>query len=99
MVYKYKMRKERKQAQFEVTIPSDEPVFPVNVVCELLSLHYWTLHDILREGILEQKVKSKRKKLFSYSDVKRLKYIKYLMEDKGVNVKGVKIILEMEHEE
>ena len=98
MVYLNEMKKERKQLQFEVTIPSNEPVFPVNVVCELLNLHYWTLHDILREGILEQKAKSRRKKLFSYSDVKRLKYIKYLMEDKGVNVKGVKIILEMQHE-
>jgi len=30
--------------------------------------------------------------------MKRLKYIKYLIEDKGVNIKGVKIILEMEKE-
>lgn len=98
MLYITEMKKETKKEQFEVSIPSDEPVFPVNVVCELVHLHYWTLHDILREGILEQKAKSRRKKLFSYSDIKLLKYVKYLMEDKGVNVKGVKIILEMEHE-
>ncbi|MFA5008891.1 MAG: MerR family transcriptional regulator [Candidatus Omnitrophota bacterium] len=94
------MRKTKKQAQpeFEIEIPNTEPVFPLNVVCDLLHLHYWTLHEILKEGILEPKRKGKAKKLFSYQDVKQLKYIKYLIEDKGVNIKGVKIILEMRHE-
>jgi MerR family transcriptional regulator/heat shock protein HspR len=93
-----KVRK-RPQPELEIEIPSTEPVFPLNVVCDLLHLHYWTVHEILKEGILEPKRKRKTKKLFSYQDVKQLKYIKYLIEDKGVNIKGVKIILEMEHEE
>ncbi|MDD5195739.1 MAG: MerR family transcriptional regulator [Candidatus Omnitrophica bacterium] len=92
------MGRERKKELGEVFIPKDEPVFPVNVVCDLLNLHYWTLHDILREGIIKQKPRSKKKKLFSYTEVKVLKYVKYLMEDKGVNVKGIKLILEMEEE-
>lgn len=94
------MKKIKRQIQpgSEIEIPQDEPVFPLNVVCELLHLHYWTLHEILKEGIVEPKKKGKSKKLFSYQDVKRLKYIKYLIEDKGVNIKGVKIILEMDRE-
>jgi DNA-binding transcriptional MerR regulator len=86
------------QAGFEIEIPKDTPVFPLNVVCDLLHLHYWTLHEILKEGIVEPKKKGKTKKLFSYKDVKRLKYVKYLIEDKGVNIKGVKVILEMDKE-
>jgi MerR family transcriptional regulator/heat shock protein HspR len=95
------MKKIKKQIQpgFEIDIPPDEPVYPLNVVCDLLHLHYWTLHDILKEGILEPKKKVKKKKLFSYKDIKQLKYIKYLIEDRGVNIKGVKVILEMEQEE
>jgi MerR family transcriptional regulator/heat shock protein HspR len=95
------MKKVKKEAQLgsEIEIPQDEPVFPLNVVCDLLHLHYWTLHDILKEGILEPKKRAKKKKLFSYKDVKQLKYIKYLIEDRGVNIKGVKVILEMEQEE
>jgi MerR family transcriptional regulator/heat shock protein HspR len=95
------MKKAKKQIQpgLEIDIPPDEPVFPLNVVCNLLHLHYWTLHDILREGILEPKKKGKNKKLFSYKDIKQLQYVKYLIEDKGVNIKGVKVILEMEGEE
>jgi len=91
------MRKVKRQIQsgFEIEIPQDEPVFPLNVVCNLVHLHYWTLHEILKERIVEPKKKGKNKKLFSYQDIKQLKYIKYLIEDKGVNIKGVKVILEM----
>ena len=94
------MREEKRKRHVEasITIPENEPVFPLNVVCNLLHLQYWTLHEILKEGILEPKKKTRKKKLFSYHDVKRLKYIKYLIEDKGVNIKGVKIILEMSNE-
>jgi len=93
-----KERRKKLQNGENIAIPEDEPVFPLNVVCHLLHLQYWTLHEILKEGILEPQKQAKKKKLFSYQDVKRLKYIKYLIEDKGVNIKGVKIILEMEHE-
>ncbi|RKY38067.1 MAG: MerR family transcriptional regulator, partial [Candidatus Omnitrophota bacterium] len=31
-------------------------------------------------------------------DIKRLKYVKYLMEVKGVNIKGVKMIFEIRKE-
>ncbi|MEI8348738.1 MAG: MerR family transcriptional regulator [Candidatus Omnitrophota bacterium] len=95
------MRGGKKKAKpgFEIDIPQDEPVFPLNVVCNLVHLHYWTLHEILKEGIVEPRKKGKNKKLFSYQDIKQLKYVKYLIEDKGVNIKGVKIILEMRDEE
>ena len=83
--------------KFEVRIPEDEPVYPLNIVCGLLHMHYWTLHQLMREGVMAQKSRAKaKKKLFSQKDIRKLKYIQYLMEDKGVNIKGVKVILEME---
>ena len=85
-------------SDFEIEIPLDEPVFPTNVVCELLHMQYYMLHEIMKEGILAERKKKKQKKLFSKREVKKLKYIQYLIEEKGVNVKGVKIILEMEEE-
>jgi MerR family transcriptional regulator/heat shock protein HspR len=94
--------------QFGLNIEEDEPVFPVNVVCQLAQLNYWTLHEIIKEGIIDQPIKSTKslkakgpakKKLFSCQDVKVLKYVHYLMEEKGVNVQGVKIILQMKQGE
>lgn len=84
------------EKKFEVSIPEDEPVYPLNIACELLRFHYWTLHEIFKEGIIKPAKKSKNKKLLSYKDIKKLKYIKYLMDEKGVNVKGVKVIFELE---
>ncbi|MBU2251701.1 MAG: MerR family transcriptional regulator [Candidatus Omnitrophica bacterium] len=86
---------EELDSQFEIEIPPDEPVYPVNVVCDLLHMQYYLLHEIMREGVLRQRKKEKAKKLFSKKDLKVLRYVQYLIEEKGVNVKGVKVILEM----
>ena len=86
------------EEQFDVDIPVDIPVYPVNVVCGLLHMQYHLLHEIMKEGILRERQKKKVKKLFSKRDVKRLKYIQYLIEEKGVNVKGVKMIIEIQEE-
>jgi MerR family transcriptional regulator, heat shock protein HspR len=90
---------EKKRKQFEVEIPPDEPVFPVNIACELIHMNYWTLHEVLKEGIIRPKGKAKKKKLLSYKDITQLKYVQYLIQEKGVNIKGVKVILEMKSEE
>ena len=83
------------EKQFDIDIPEDEPVYPLNVACALLHMQYWTLHEILKEGIITPAKKSKNKTLFSHKDIKRLNYIKYLIDEKGVNIKGVKVIIEM----
>ncbi|RKY40058.1 MAG: hypothetical protein DRP76_02785 [Candidatus Omnitrophota bacterium] len=80
---------------FEVNIPEDEPVYPLNIVCKLLKMHSWTINEIVKEGIIHPRKVGKRKKLFSYRDIRRLKYVKYLIEKKGVNIQGVKVILEI----
>ena len=90
------MNWEELSKQFDIDISPDEPVFPFNIACQILHLHYWTFHEILKEGIIKSHGKSKKKKkLLSYKDMKQLKIVKYLMEDEGVNIKGIKIILEM----
>ncbi len=92
------MRWEDIEAQFDLDIPADEPIFPVNIVCKLLDIQYYTLHEIVKEGILSE-VRKQKKKLFSFKDMKKLKYIKHLVEEEGVNIKGVKVILEIADQE
>lgn len=92
------MRWEEFEKKFDVCIPEDEPVYPVNVVCSILHLQYWTVHELMREGVVPKSKKLKNSKLLSHKDIRRLKYVKYLMEEKGVNVKGVKVLFQM-HED
>lgn len=84
---------ERRFGEFEV--PEDEPVFPLKVVCHLVDMNYWTLHEILRQGMIQEAKRKANKKFLSTREVKKLKIIKYLMDEKGVNIQGVKVILEM----
>jgi len=95
MVYKKSEMRSEYEEIFEVKIPEDEPIYPLNIVCKLLKMHSWTINEIVKEGIIHPKKVGKRKKLFSYRDIRRLKYVKYLIEKKGVNIQGVKVILEI----
>ncbi|MBP7088975.1 MAG: MerR family transcriptional regulator [Candidatus Omnitrophica bacterium] len=93
------MKEDNLDDKFDIDIPLDEPVFPVSIVCELLQIQYYMLHEIIKEGILRERKRKKHKKLFSQKDVRLLKYVKYLVEERGVNLKGVKVILEMEQKD
>jgi MerR family transcriptional regulator/heat shock protein HspR len=81
--------------EFDIDIPEEQPVFPINVVCDMLHMQYHLLHEILKEGIISAPQKKQNKKLLSVRDVQKLKYVQYLIEEKGVNLNGVKVILEM----
>ena len=83
----------------DVEIPDDEPVFPLQIVCHLLDMQYWTLHEIMKQGLIAAvKKKKQRKKFFSRKELKKLKIIKYLMDERGVNIQGVKLIFELKEE-
>ena len=87
------------EEQFEVDIEEEDPVFPIEVVCKLADLHYWTLRSLIKEGIIEPKKVGKKKVLFSKHDIKKIECVKYLMEKRGVNIKGVKMFFEISSEE
>ena len=39
--------------QFDIDIDPEMPVFPLNIVCKLVEINYWTLHDIINEGLFD----------------------------------------------
>jgi MerR family transcriptional regulator/heat shock protein HspR len=84
---------------FDIRISPDEPVYVISVVSKLVELPVWTLRSLDKAGIVKPKRIGKKSRLYCLRDLKRLEYIHYLMEDKGVNIRGIKIILEMEGKE
>lgn len=77
-------------------IPSNEPVFVISVVSKLINLPEWTLRILDREGIVCPKKTKGKIRLYCMEDLNKLIYIRYLMEEKGINISGVKFILEKE---
>lgn len=84
---------------FDIHISPDEPVYVISVVSKLVDLPVWTLRQLDKAGIVCPKRIGKKSRLYSLKDIKRLEYVHYLMEDKRVNIHGIKIILETEEEE
>lgn len=81
---------------FDVRISPDEPVYVISVVSRLVGIPAWTLRQLDKAGIVTPKRVGKKSRLYSSKDMKRLEYIHYLMEDKHVNIHGIKIIIEKE---
>lgn len=84
---------------FDIQISPDEPVYVISVVSKLVDLPVWTLRQLDKVGVVCPKRIGKKSRLYSLKEIKRLEYIHYLMQEKRVNVHGVKIIIEMESKE
>ena len=83
---------------FDIQISPDEPVYVISVVSKLVDIPVWTLRQLDKEGVVTPKRVGKKSRLYSLKEVKRLEYVHYLMEDRRVNIHGIKIILEQENE-
>ena len=75
---------------------SDEPVYVISIAAKLAGLPTWTLRVLDKEGIVRPKRTAKDRRLYSDRDIALLARIRYLTEERGVNMNGVKLILEME---
>jgi len=81
---------------FDIQISQDEPVYVISVVSRLVEIPVWTLRQLDKEGIVQPKRIGKKNRLYSLKDIRRLEYVHYLMEEKRVNIHGIKIIIDKE---
>jgi len=61
----------------------------------MVGLHAQTLRYYERAGLVTPSRSHGRIRLYSDEDVERLRHIKRLMEDLGVNLAGVEVVLRM----
>jgi MerR family transcriptional regulator, heat shock protein HspR len=67
-------------------------VYIMRVASMLTGMHPQTLRKYERAGLLEPS-RSKKLRMYSEEDINRLKTIKHLVDDLGLNLAGVKIAL------
>lgn len=84
---------------FDIQISPDEPVYVISVASKLVDLPLWTLRQLDKAGVVCPKRIGKKSRLYSLKDIRRLEYIHYLMQEKHVNIHGIKIIIETEYRE
>ena len=75
---------------------SNAPVYTISVVAKLCGLHEQTLRLYERRGLLSPARVSGRTRMYSQDDLETLEQIVYLIREKGVNLEGVRVIMEIE---
>jgi MerR family transcriptional regulator, heat shock protein HspR len=82
-----------------VGIPSgedpDAPVYVISVAAELSDLHPQTLRAYEREGLLSPARTEGGTRRYSRRDVERLRFIRTLTQDEGLNLAGVRVVLDL----
>lgn len=72
------------------------PVFVISVAAELAGMHPQTLRQYDRMGLVSPNRTSGRGRRYSAKDIAVLREIQRLSHDEGVNLAGIKRILELE---
>jgi MerR family transcriptional regulator, heat shock protein HspR len=70
-----------------------EPLFVISVAARLLKMHPQTLRKYEREGLIAPSRTSGNLRLYSDQDIERLRQVKYLVEERGLNLAGVQLAL------
>jgi MerR family transcriptional regulator/heat shock protein HspR len=73
----------------------NEPLFVISVAARLVEMHPQTLRKYEREGLIAPSRTSGNLRLYSDRDIERLRQVKYLVEEVGLNLAGVQLALEM----
>ena len=73
----------------------DEPVFIISVAARMLGVQTQTLRHYERMGLIEPARTGGNQRVFSRADIERVRRIRGLMEDLGINLAGVEVILRL----
>jgi len=72
-----------------------EPCYVISIAARMVGVHAQTLRYYERAGIITPSRSRGNQRLYSQRDIDRLKQIKTLVDDLGINLAGVEIILRL----
>jgi len=73
----------------------DEPRYVISIAAKMLGTQTYTLRYYERIGVIEPKRSQGNIRLYSEGDIALLRRAKTLVEDMGVNLAGVEVILRL----
>ena len=78
-------------------VPDDAPVFVISVAATLAGMHPQTLRQYDRLGLVTPGRTAGRGRRYSARDIEVLREVQRLSQDEGINLAGIKRILELEN--
>jgi len=78
-----------------MNLENEEPRYVISVAAKILGVQTYTLRYYEKIGIIEPSRSRGNIRLYSDRDITRLRRVKTLMEDLGINLAGIEVILRM----
>jgi MerR family transcriptional regulator, heat shock protein HspR len=79
-----------------MVIRDDEPCFTIGIVKQMVGLHDQTLRHYERIGLVRPQRSVGNIRMYSAKDLERIAQIKRWIEEFGVNLAGVEVMLKMQ---
>lgn len=83
------------QLQNTNMLDPEKPMFPISVVADILKVHQRTLRIYDEENILVPSRSSKNRRVYSFNDIEKGKFIQFMTRELGINIAGIKIIIHL----
>lgn len=79
----------------EFELKYDEPVFPISAAAKLLNISVPTLRMYEKEGLIIPYQKESKHRLYSKSDLERIRCIRSAISEDKISINGIKTIYSM----
>jgi MerR family transcriptional regulator/heat shock protein HspR len=80
-------------------IPVDAPLYVISVAAEMAGMHAQTLRQYDRLGLVTPTRTAGGGRRYSLRDIVRLREVQRLSQDEGINLAGIRRILDLESEQ
>lgn len=77
---------------------SERPIYMISVAAELVGMHPQTLRMYETKGLVRPQRTPGGTRLYSESDIERLRIVQRLTSELGLNLAGVELVLRLEDE-
>lgn len=73
---------------------SNNPILTISIAAKLLNIHPRTIMLYEKSNLFSSQRTDTKRRMFSESDLAELQFIKFLTQKRGINLQGVKIVLD-----
>src|SRR3990172_5241430 len=89
------MARNRSREPMNANVEDDEPMYVISIAARLVGMHQQRLRYYERAGLIEPKRTGGNIRMYSNTDIQRIRQAQRLVDELGVNLAGVDIILRM----
>ncbi|GHC37511.1 helix-turn-helix domain-containing protein [Streptomyces cinnamoneus] len=88
----------RRRHPYPYELTEESPVYVISVAAQLSGLHPQTLRQYDRLGLVSPDRTAGRGRRYSARDIELLRQVQQLSQDEGINLAGIKRIIELENQ-